>query len=222
MKKVMVFFAVCLAMCLSAISSFAVPVGRGNALVNGGFETGDLIGWTTSNNTWSVATGSDTVSGYLTVPTEGQSTVRCYGSGSNSLNNNWLSQTVNVVNVMDLYFDYCVFLPDYPPYEQPGFKVDLILGGITDTIFAVNDSAFGTQQIGWETFSYDLSGYTGDLGLTFYCGNTIDGVYTPWVYIDNVGVNTIAPVPEPCTMLLLGTGLVGIAGVSQQKKRKRE
>ncbi|MDH3347102.1 MAG: PEP-CTERM sorting domain-containing protein [Desulfobulbaceae bacterium] len=93
----------------------------------------------------------------------------------------------------------------YQGYENPVFYSDTSVGGEDLDIFGFFNDPGGISSIG-----YDETAMT--LGFP-----TIDGEPSPYLV---VGINDVAPVPEPASMFLLGTGLVGLVGASRKRKAR--
>ena len=93
--------------------------------------------------------------------------------------------------------------------DQSIFSGSFSAGKLTDKPFDGDDHYYAT--------GFDLSFLTSDpyfsgvftSHFTMQCGN------------DNLMGSGTAPVPEPATMLLLGIGLIGIAGISRKKLVKK-
>ncbi len=186
---------VAMAVLLCAPAAFAQ-----NLLANGSFETGDFTGWTTGGNFG--ATGVTSGAFYVYTGAEDGNFYAYLGPvGSDAT----LSQSFTTT-----------------PGQQYTFSFWLAAVGDNPSDFSA--SWDGSQAISltnpntggvWQQYSFTETG-TGSDSITLSFRD--DPAY---IALDNVSVSPTATgtVPEPSSFLLMGSGVLGLAGVIRRKFR---
>ncbi len=183
--------------------------GVAEAIVNPGFESG-LTGWTVPSGNASAVTSYE----YLS-PMEGSNFLSILAGDANK----WYEVYQSIdLNTGDILSGYAAFDWDDNTKYYDGAKVYIKnSSGVTiGTPWSENGSGHPDYWNGpWTSWSWTAPSsdkYT----LVYGACNTIDTVGDSYGLFDAAQVDYV--VPEPATMLLLGSGLLGLFGFKRKRK----
>ena len=184
----------------AAFSTLAVTPAFANLIVNGSFETGDFTGWTTSS-LGAAHVESSGFDGYL--PEQGSFFFAMGNNGGQGTISQTFADSAGTTYLLSYYY----------ASNGTGYTYDAaLIDGVT-----LPGSVETPDPNSGNVYDYYAFTFVGTGSDTFTYTQRNDPSYDA---LDNISINAVGATPEPSSLVLLGTGVLSLAGAVRRKLRK--